>query len=457
MISSAPPPQSKETELDWIAWSSLQGALGLFVGTGFSKAATAGRAPGFEELLRQLADRLGVPSSFDSDPTYKRKSLPQIASLLLEEFARKGTLQKRAATDRFREEIAQLCYFMPESAPGVQLRAALRATAPAWIITTNYDLVIESLLEECESVLASQPLAANTSRVPVYHLHGSRRSPSTIKITEEDYVSLLGPIDYQRLKLPLLILESTTVMLGYALGDINVRAAMAWSKSFRGERGLRLEEWQGRVVQALFSPTPKPEPYEGPNGEVVVEISDIASFLESIGQRRQYFEQASGQIRGSIESFLSDPDNAIAVATDQAKRNEFLGIIKGSFWLCDSDMLISFVDQALQPIWSQAMQLNQFSHYVDYLRLVLDIIEPLALASIRPGMLTYLGDALDKVGAYIDPNKGPGTAWAATDLWQQQYCRIQEDVRRELLSYAVACERSSLQRMLSVVATGNAG
>src|ERR1700687_2544238 len=60
--------------LSLLARASLSGNLGLFIGTGFSKAATGGRALGFEQLLCSLADRLGIVVDFGNDDRYTRKS-----------------------------------------------------------------------------------------------------------------------------------------------------------------------------------------------------------------------------------------------------------------------------------------------------------------------------------------------------------------------------------------------
>ena len=137
------------------------------------------------------------------------------------------------------------------------------------MITTNYDLILEHLLNDATTVMPNQPLVPNAEHVPIYHLHGHRLEPSSIKITEEDYVGLLAPLDYQKMKLPLLLLESTTLMLGYARGDINVRAAIEWSESFKGSDRLRLCSEQGVVIQCFTSPkTRRTSHIKSANGEL---------------------------------------------------------------------------------------------------------------------------------------------------------------------------------------------
>jgi len=428
----------------------MYGYLGLFVGTGFSKAATANRAPGFEELLVSLATRLDLNPDFDSSPAYRRKSLPQVASQLLREYSAANPPPEQAS-ERFREEIAQLCNLVPDGILASRLSSALIGVRPSWIITTNYDLILEALIEDAESVLPTQPLVPRTSRVPIYHLHGHRHNPSTIKVTEDDYVGLLGPIDYQRLKLPLLLVESTTLMLGYALGDINVRAAMEWSQSFRGEQGLRVAAWQGRVFHALRRDSPVSTPYPGPNGEMVLEVNDLVQFLEEIGERRAALEQYVGRLKASVQEFLADPANALAVSTNPVKRQEFLEIVENSLSFCPPTQMIDFLSRALDPVWLRAREDMGFTYYDTYLVLLIDVLERLTVGSVNPGLLFYLGDALDRVGWFLDPKKYPGTAFDATDTWMSQHHRIPDELKRELASYATAYDRTGLKRALSYV------
>lgn len=96
------------------------------------------------------------------------------------------------------------------------------------------------------------------------------------------------------------------------------------------------------------------------------------------------------------------------------------------------------------------MRPQQFSYYADYVSLLLDILKSLALQPVGPGIISYLGDALDKVGFYIDPNRSRGSAFGATDVWLSRHGEIGDDMKRELLSYAEASQRPGLLRLLSV-------
>jgi hypothetical protein len=340
------PAPTRAQVIRWLATASSDERLGLFVGTGFSIAATNNLAPSFKKLLEQTARSFGLPANLDVAP-FLQKSYPQIASQLLIELIKTGRSPEEA-NSLFRRSIASLCNLMPNEKQRERFETALKLAAPSWIITTNYDLILEALMEHGRSVLPNQSLFPSRTQVPIYHLHGHRYVPESIRITEEDYVSLLAPLDYQRLKLPLLFLESTTLLLGYALGDINVRAAMEWAQSFRGTKGLSLQPPHGVVVQALFTDAPSDQPRVGPGGEIILEINDIPDLLEEIGMESSqidaYEEYEIQELRESL-----DVANAEKISEPGATRDQFLTVIEHSVGAVPVTNLIDFLSAARLP------------------------------------------------------------------------------------------------------------
>ena len=62
---------------------------------------------------------------------------------------------------------------------------------------------------------------------------------------------LFRPSQYRQIRLALTIKESTTCLLGYSLGDVNVLTALDWSKNvFRESKG----NYPHEVVQILWLP-----------------------------------------------------------------------------------------------------------------------------------------------------------------------------------------------------------
>ena len=442
---------SRQEAIDIVAEASVSGYLGLFVGSGFSRAATKNQAPTFRTLMETLVPRLGLKEGLLAGEEYRFRSFPQVASQVLREYE-SVCQQRERAGDLFRREIADVCNLMPDPEIAPRLTKAMRDVAPSWVITTNYDLILESLLEEAQTVLQNQPVIARPDRVPILHLHGHRLNPSSIRVTEEDYVGLLGPLDYQRLKLPLLLAESSTLMLGYALGDINVRAAMSWAQSFSTSQGLQLARGQGFVLQALFvSGTPSPSPYTGPNGELVLETSDLAGFLQELADRRVWIAQQWVAVRESIEQFLSHPSTAKAVAHAGVERATFLDIVARALPFPQTARIIEFLDRSLEPIWERARADGGFEHYDTYLALLVDILAVITVRQCNPALLAFLADALERVGSFISPTPyAYGTAWKAAGTWRRESKRIQPELKAELRSYGAAHFSPNLLQLLDM-------
>ena len=438
---------TREDVIKLLARASLEGYLGLFVGTGFSKAVTNGLAPNFKQLLVELMQRLSIKGDIDNDLEFRHRSYPQIASLLLSKYKDECN-DANSAPDEFREQISNICNLTPNYELYSNYSQALKAIRPSWIITTNYDLLLEALLEDAVSLLANQPLIARPDRVPIYHLHGHRLHPKSIKITEEDYITLIGPIDYQRLKLPLLFLESTTLMLGYALGDINVRAAIEWSSSFKTSNNFQVSSIQGTVVQALYvSEITNEKPYVGANGEIIIEIHNLLEFLQEIGRSKAELEEIVSSIRKEINSFLSDTENALALMQDQGKKDLFLNIIGHALPYAVPTRLIDFLSKILDPIWEDARKDDGWEYYNIYLSLLLDIFERIDVSRINPTVFAYLVHSLERVSWFLKDGYYLGYAWKASETWKNEHDRISNELKKEIYSYAM---KNGLMGIISI-------
>jgi hypothetical protein len=201
---------------------------------------------------------------------------------------------------------------------------------------------------------------------------------------------------------------------------------------------------------------PNEKPYFGPDREIVIETSNILELLQELGTYRQRVDTRLDDRKASIRAFLADPINATAVPSDQAKREEFLTIVQESPAYCQPTLMIDFLSRVLDPIWARATGYKGFPHYDTYIKLLIDILERIKVHSVNPGILFYLGDALDRVGWYLDKDKPPGSAHAATDSWLAQHHRITDEVKRELRSYADAYDRSGLAQALEYAGLGAA-
>ena len=208
-------------------------------------------APSFEALLRGVAADLQVGFDFDDPAQIRGKSLSAIAADLeqarAEALAAEADIEeppRKAAHRELREAKRRRCNLSVDEDKRAHFQAAQARLLPSWVITTNYDLVLEQLLRRSISLGPTARVVARADAPPVLHLHGRITEPETIVVTDNDYVAALRPTSYAFFKLPVLLAESTTLLLGYGLGDVNVRQAVL---------GERLDQLRRSLEQSLRS------------------------------------------------------------------------------------------------------------------------------------------------------------------------------------------------------------
>jgi len=92
------------------------------------------------------------------------------------------------------------------------------------IITTNYDMLIESLFE-------FQPLVGNDILLSnpygsVYKIHGCIKHPQKIIITTDDYATFDSKYDLIRAQLLSIFIHNPIIFLGYNIGDENIKSLL---------------------------------------------------------------------------------------------------------------------------------------------------------------------------------------------------------------------------------------
>jgi hypothetical protein len=151
---------TREEVTTLLANAAAAGQLGLFVGSGFSIALTSGQqdcAPTWRTLLEMAAKDLQI-SMPEPNEIYGR-SFPQIASHLVDLMVEsqsaskrdgtplmQSTIENRRALWQLKTTIAKLTHLQVDHERRKHWMATLEAVAPAWIVTTNYDLLLEDLI-----------------------------------------------------------------------------------------------------------------------------------------------------------------------------------------------------------------------------------------------------------------------------------------------------------------------
>ena len=433
-----PKAPSRDDVLNFLASSTSYGNLGLFVGAGFSKA-VLNEASGDEialswgDLLEKAAKRMQVKYASLNGVGV---SYPEIASAICKAHSAKRAVSFGTSLRQLKDEIAGLTSWYPTDEQREKYSRYLEAFDPSWIITTNYDLVIESLLTGKSIPLGpNDPLSAPKGVVPVFHLHGVRTNPEEIIIAQEDYVTLFRPSEYRQMKLALTIKESTTLLLGYALGDVNVLTALDWSRNvFKGER----KNYPNGVIQVLRQPDPAEEPYRARNGVVIIETEELSAFCEEFsGARRRLArrEKKEQEALDSLAGKLNSPRSSMIekFIDDEEFRAKTLKVLsESSIHLVAG--FVSFMDKCIDETWRRSAPSGAFHGYAQNLTIIIDILTAFPIERFPPALFQKAAYSLERVGYYVGDTHGQ--SWAAKKTWDTRSRDLSAEIVKELRNVA---------------------
>jgi hypothetical protein len=212
-----------------IAYAAASNRLCFFTGTGFSKAITDNGAPSWQGLLEDLCDL------HPQGDAIKYSLFPngEIGDLSLEEAAQVISIELDSIDKNIHEEVARVIEDIELDGDNKHVSAYFTANEFR-VVTTNYDKLAEKLAgeERCQSIAPGLPIPKSSSKVKVYHVHGSVDSPENMVITSEDYFKFINNKSYFSQKLSTVLHENTVVILGYSLGDTNLKAIMSECNGF---------------------------------------------------------------------------------------------------------------------------------------------------------------------------------------------------------------------------------
>lgn len=212
-----------------IAYAAASGQLCLFTGTGFSKAVTDNDAPSWQGLLESICDLTLEPVSL------KAALFPAGGKsvLSLDEAAQVISIELSKNEKNIHEEIATRIRALTLKGDNTAIQDFL-SKRTFKVATTNYDKLIETLSgnTDCHSLTPGLPIPRSQSRVKIYHVHGSIDSPENMVVTSDDYFRFINSESYFSRKLSTVLHENTVVILGYSLGDTNLKAIISDYKGF---------------------------------------------------------------------------------------------------------------------------------------------------------------------------------------------------------------------------------
>lgn len=219
----------------------------LFIGSGLTRRYY--NLPDWESLLRIFASRINNdPFSYSY---YERKAkelncavglYPQVAELIEHDFNDLWFTQPQirklddfylhmvaGGVSPFKAEIAMFIknnsIIVPEYEVEISNLHNISRNSISGVITTNYDLFLESTLDEYAKYIGQEELlfSAIQGVAEIYKIHGSIEKPDSIIINKMDYTIFSEKSAYLAAKLMTIFMEYPVIFLGYSLSDSNVQ------------------------------------------------------------------------------------------------------------------------------------------------------------------------------------------------------------------------------------------
>jgi hypothetical protein len=450
-MRTLPSALTRDDVLGFVATSATYGNLGLFIGAGFCKAVlnepeSLGIALSWGELLDKASQKMGVDyGTIDK----VGRSYPDIASLICGIHSQENNVEFSESLRQLKRGIAEITSWYPTPEQRDKYSRYLETLSPAWIITTNYDLVIETLLTGRSVPLGpNDSLSSRKGVVPIFHLHGVRTNPEEIIIAQEDYISLFRPSQYRQIKLALTIKESTTLFVGYGLGDVNVLTALDWSKNvFKGEQ----QNYPNDVIQIVRKSNPSESPYRDKNGIVILETIELSQCFEELVEFCETLAQQEEKQRASLNSLadrLKSPDETTIdkFIDDKVYRANMLKVLS-KFPVDLIAGFISFLEKCIDKTWKRSIPDGAFEAYNQNLTIILDILTAFSLDRFPPALFQTAAYRLERVGYYI--GRSPGQSWSAAATWQVRRSELTGDIVKELRNVAAQYSYSYIPQLLT--------
>ena len=215
----------------------FQTAPFLFIGSGMSRRYMG--LESWEALLEKFSVFTDHPYAF-----YRSKAesdLPIAASLIAANFNEKWWTEAKYADSRKSYEKfctsersalkIEICRYLSEvvskRATPAELAVeidALKSVVVDGIITTNWDLFIESVFPDFKPYIGQDQLLFGSPQgiAEIYKIHGSVTDPNSLVLTNEDYQEFNKKNPYLAAKLLTTFIEHPIVFIGYSLSDKNI-------------------------------------------------------------------------------------------------------------------------------------------------------------------------------------------------------------------------------------------
>ena len=201
-----------EQDIRFLAEELEKGKLVVFVGAGVSKNSGL---PEWEELIKDYADYRGI----------KKFTSKQFLTIPEEVFERYGSLKYyEIAEKRF------LGKYVPNS-----IHRILKKMKLTYIITTNYDTLIEDEIKNLQIVSKDEDLPYTNSNRMLIKMHGDFENKNIV-LKKSDYDNYEKNFQLISTLVKGLFTTNTVLFIGYSYSDTNVQQIMNWIKEILKEK-----------------------------------------------------------------------------------------------------------------------------------------------------------------------------------------------------------------------------
>lgn len=401
-----------------IAFAVANKSACFFTGAGFSKQISGNKMPGWKDLLELLCAYLSFPMAAKAQLAEcfaANLPLEDCAQVLQQMFLKENKDIRDAIADKIRS-------FSIDVASAKVITTFLQAHPTLKIISTNYDDLIQRFIlpDRCNTNYPGKPITQRDSQLDIYQVHGSVDHPPSIIATTEDYYRFINSPTYFSRKIFTLMSENTTVFLGYALGDSNLKAVIhAFRSTSSGtlSRGSLFYVTRSKVPQYLK------DHYEMSFGLFVIDQKDIDNFLAGV-------ETALPEAQKQVQTAEINLKNVLAgthhyndryLRSSQALSHIILVASKTGQNI-ESELFIKLLSNALEKkvafskengAWEQYAHLAQWLVYIG------------SLMNIRGSALEapYLNAVIHSMST-MSESMQLGRSWAAFSAWSNNWGNI---------------------------------
>jgi hypothetical protein len=183
---------------------------------------------------------------------------------------------------------------LPDAGIEKEELALLRRAVIDGVITTNYDLLLESIFPEFQVYVGQDELLfSNPQGIgEIYKIHGSCAKPNTLVLTTEDYATFEKRSAYLAAKLLTTFVEHPVVFLGYSLTDPNIQSIIR--SIANGLTQKNIEQLRERLIFIQWNPD---EPAEISQYTMLIDDFTINVIRIQVPDFLEVFEALAGLSR----------------------------------------------------------------------------------------------------------------------------------------------------------------